>query len=217
MTKDQIRISMPGFAIIMNSEQEYGLVIDREFRTGLMPVGGALHADADGILRLMNEFGVKADAFDHGGAAALRFVAPTSKVRKIQNWFIQRTERDLDLGRVIRTSLFQETGTLTRHEASTATGKLRGYSQMEGVTFRTGVKERDTLYLVEDYAVFFPREVLAKLVQCSQAQRSYFRFVPAADILDGKTLINDQWVPINPISKTLLNPQMPPKNGRKRS
>lgn len=215
---DFTRISCPGFVMI-NYGALYGLVVDKEFHTGLMPVGGALHASAKGLSRIRDKFHVPASAFDPDAGDALRFIAPNTSVADIKEWFERRIERDPgSYNRLVLNSLYHEAGVLTRNEvASVVNRKFLGFSYRKDVTFRTNVWERDTLYMIEVMKYTYPPAVLKKLVMWSQADRSNFRLVTADQIEEGVAHFGRYSVRINPVSKSLLNPQMPRKNGRKRS
>ncbi len=210
------RISCPGFAILMDGHSRYGLVYDTELKTGFMPIGGALTATSEGTIRLMSDFGVRADGFDPGGRDTLRFVAPSENVTKIANWFSQRKERTTSLRDVLATSLVTETRTLTLEDVATAREVFSGFSQAEGETFRE-VKATNTKYFIECYAVFFPQEVIQKLLQRSASPNSLFRFATADEIERGWIRVGRKRVTINPISRSLFNPIMPKRTPGKRS
>ena len=194
------RISCPGFAILKDGDR-YGLLTDMESHSGLMPIGGALHADARGIAKIMQEFEAPTNSFEH--AAALRFAVPTAQVPNVVDWFATRKDRDTSVGRVLRNALFEETGVLTRSQAASITDRFVGYARGTGQTFRN-VRERNTLYLIELYVVTVPRAAMSALRQQALARRSHFRFATADEIRAGKLAIND--APIHPIATSLLNP-----------
>jgi hypothetical protein len=194
------RISCPGFAILKDGDR-YGLITDMEAHMGLMPVGGALHADARGIAKIMQEFGAPTNSFEQ--AAALRFAVPTSQVPNVVDWFQTRTNRDTSMSRVLRNALFEETGILTRSQAASMKDRFVGYARGTGTTFRD-VRERRTLYLIELYTIEVPSAVMLRLRQQAIARRSHFRFVTADEIRSRKVEIND--APIHPIAASLLNP-----------
>lgn len=194
------RISCPGFAILKDGDR-YGLVTDMEGHEGLMPIGGALHADARGIAKIMQEFRAPSGSFEQ--AAALRFTVPTSQVPNVVEWFATRTDRDKSVARVLRNALFQETGVLTRSQAASIRDRFAGFARATGQTFRN-VRERRTLYLIELYEVQVPAPVMLRLRQQALAQRSHFRFVTADEIQARQVDING--APIHPISASLLNP-----------
>ncbi len=196
------RISCPGFAIIRDDQGRYGLISDMETNQGLLPIGGALHADASGLLKLINDFGAPSRSFENG--AALRFAVPEDKVTKVSAWFASRIGRDLAINRVLHRSLFDETAVLTRREASEFEQRVAGYDGGTGPTFRDNIAERDTVYMIELYAVSFPVQTMAKLKRQAAARRSHFRFATADEIRSGR--LTKDGTPISSIATSLLNP-----------
>ncbi len=201
MSTMMTRVSCPGFAILKDGKR-YGLLTDMESHMGLMPIGGALHASARGMAKLMQKFGAPTDTFEQ--AAALRFAVPTSQVPNVVDWFETREDRDTSVGRVLRNALFEETGVLTRAQAASITDRFAGFARGTGKTFRTNVHERNTLYLIELYVVTVPAAAMRVLRQQSVARRSHFRFATADEIRAKKLEIND--APIHPIAASLLRP-----------
>jgi hypothetical protein len=193
------RVSCPAFALIRDNGR-YGLMKDMQHNRGLIPVGGALRAEAASMLMLINELRADAQSFETGDG--LRFVLPAANVPQVATWFATRKGRDTSMSRMLLTSLFHETGVLTRRQVAQARQKLAGYTRGSNDT---------TDYLVELYNVAFPSPVMEMLRAQSNSMRSDFWFVSDVEIMQGRMRRNGLTFTINSICTSLLepSPQLP--------